>query len=49
MKNHGRLFIKAVSENSQDPAALFGLALILADDSSSYFDLIGAWDICHFA
>lgn len=37
------IFIKAVSENSQDPAALFGLALILADDSSSYFDLVGAW------
>jgi len=38
------LFLDAVSENTQNPAALFGLALILADTNSFYYDLIGAWE-----
>jgi tetratricopeptide (TPR) repeat protein len=38
------LFKDAVSENSQNPAGLFGLALILADTNSSYYNLIGAWE-----
>jgi hypothetical protein len=37
------IFLEVLSKNKQDPAALFGLALILADDSSSYFNPIDAW------
>lgn len=38
------LFLNVISENNQNPAALFGLTLILADEKSPYFDLIGAWE-----
>ncbi|HEX2396134.1 MAG TPA: hypothetical protein VHI78_12370 [Bacteroidales bacterium] len=37
------LFTEALEENKDNPAAVFGLMLILADDSSAYFDLISAW------
>jgi tetratricopeptide (TPR) repeat protein len=37
------MFRDAAAENKENPAALFGIALILADDSSSFFDLIEAW------
>jgi len=37
------LFLAVVSENKEDPAALLGLTLILADDKSPYFDLLDAW------
>lgn len=39
----GVLFSEAIEENPKNPAALLGLMLILADDSSSSFDLISAW------
>ncbi len=38
------VFREALSEADQNPAALFGLALILADEKSSLYDVIGAWD-----
>src|SRR5512145_1062051 len=37
------LFRSALSENKDEPAALLGIALIMADDSSSFFDLPAAW------
>ena len=37
-------FTDVLEENQQNPAALFGLSLILADEKSPYFDLIGAWE-----
>jgi hypothetical protein len=37
-------FKEALADDPQSPAALFGLALILADEKSSYYNLIGAWD-----
>lgn len=37
------LFRGALSENKDQPAALLGIALIMADDSSSFFDLPAAW------
>lgn len=36
-------FKSALAENNDNAAALLGLTLIMADDSSSFFDLIGAW------
>ena len=36
-------FSDAVAENQNSPAAMLGLSLILADDSSEYFVIIGAW------
>lgn len=38
------LFLEAHAENKEDPTALLGLMLILGDDKSPAFDLIGAWD-----
>jgi tetratricopeptide (TPR) repeat protein len=38
------VFLDALNENSQDPAALFGLALIYADEKSPYYDLIQSWE-----
>jgi hypothetical protein len=38
------VFRGILEENRQDPAALFGMSLILANDQSPYFDLIGAWE-----
>lgn len=37
------VFRELLAEDNQSPAALLGLALILADDKSPYFDLIDAW------
>ncbi|MBN1145064.1 MAG: hypothetical protein JXA72_11610 [Bacteroidales bacterium] len=37
------LFKSALSQNQDQPAALLGIALIMADDSSSFFDLPAAW------
>src|SRR5512133_3705664 len=37
------LFKEAYSENKESPAALLGLTLLLADDSSSYYNLIDSW------
>ncbi len=37
------LFRSALSESNDNPAALLGIALIMADDSSSFFDLPSAW------
>jgi hypothetical protein len=37
------LFKEAYSENKESPAALLGLTLLTADDSSSYFNLIDSW------
>lgn len=37
------LFRSALSESTYNPAALFGIALIMADDSSDFFDLPSAW------
>ncbi|MFO7371097.1 MAG: hypothetical protein R6X09_12615 [Bacteroidales bacterium] len=37
------LFRGALSVNMDQPAALLGIALIMADDSSSFFDLPAAW------
>lgn len=39
----GELFSSAIEENSDNPAALFGQMLILADDSTDEFDLVKAW------
>jgi hypothetical protein len=38
------VLLDAISENNQNTAALFGLALILADTNSSNYDLIDAWE-----
>jgi hypothetical protein len=38
------VFQGILKENQQDPAALFGMSLILANDQSPYFDLINAWE-----
>ena len=38
------VFKEVASENEQDIAARFGLALVYADDKSSLFNLIDAWD-----
>jgi len=37
------LFGEAIAENKENPAALLGLTLILADEKSPSFDLISAW------
>jgi hypothetical protein len=37
-------FTGALEDDRQNPAALLGCALILADDKSPLFDLIGAWE-----
>jgi hypothetical protein len=36
-------FSEAVSENKEDPAALLGMTLILADTNAPNFDLVNAW------
>ncbi len=44
--DHGKaleLFRSALSESPDSPAALLGIALIMADDSSAFFDLPSAW------
>jgi hypothetical protein len=38
------VFRESYAENKENPAALFGLALVLADEKSPYYDLIEAWD-----
>lgn len=38
------VFREALAENNTDPAALFGLTLVLADEKSPHFDLIKAWE-----
>ncbi len=38
------IFREVAIENDQDMAAKFGLALVYADDKSSLFNLIDAWD-----
>jgi hypothetical protein len=37
------VFANSISENLSNPAALFGLSLIFADENSPYYDLIQAW------
>jgi len=37
-------FVNVLEDDRQNPAALLGCALILADDRSPLFDLIGAWE-----
>ncbi len=37
------LLLDALSENKEDPAALLGMTLMLADDKSPYYDLIASW------
>lgn len=37
------IFEKSLSANKNDVAANFGMAMILADDKSKYFDIIEAW------
>ncbi|MBN2813850.1 MAG: hypothetical protein JXQ80_07215, partial [Bacteroidales bacterium] len=38
------LFKEALSENKEDPAARFGMSLLLADDKSPQYNLIEAWE-----
>ena len=37
MRNHGNYFMEAVRKTDRIPAALLGLALILADDKFTLF------------
>ena len=37
------VFSKAIADNRNDVAANFGMALVLADEQSPYFDIIDAW------
>jgi len=38
------VFHEALDENNANPAALFGITLVLADEKSTHFDLIRAWE-----
>ncbi|MCG8697578.1 MAG: hypothetical protein MI922_05950, partial [Bacteroidales bacterium] len=37
------MFLKNVAENKESVAANFGMALVLADDQSPYFNILDAW------
>ncbi len=39
------IFKEVLAEKKDDPAARFGLAMVYADDSSSLFNLVEAWDL----